>query len=154
LENLLGAITRVVEARQAGASAPSGGAEAATHRPALPVLDQLTFERTAALLNGSSMRGFLDTLTARALELRKTLSARDNFPETAGILAEAAHKLAGSAGMFGFDRLAHVAKDFEHAIKAQSPETAALADDLDLVLDASLSALRSVTLPTLQAVLH
>jgi PAS domain S-box-containing protein len=156
LENLLGAITRIVEERQAGVPVPMPDRleMKAPAAPILPVLDLLTLERTAALLNGSSMRNFLETLTRRAEDLRRSLAARGQYAGTAESLAEAAHKIASSAGMFGFDRLAHVAKLFEDAIGARSPETEALAEDLDSVLEASLKALHGTRLAALQPVLQ
>jgi two-component system sensor histidine kinase/response regulator len=148
LENLLGAITRVVAERQCGLPVPMPDRPLmkAPPAPVLPVLDNLTLERTAALLNGSSMRNFLETLTTRAQDLRRTLGTRCPSTEMEESLAEAAHKISSSAGMFGFDRLAHVAKQFEEAIKANSPETQTLAEDLEGVLDASLTALQSINL--------
>jgi PAS domain S-box-containing protein len=146
LENLLGAVTRVVEERLSGAPVPMPDLPdmKAPPAPVLPVLDHITLERTAALLNGSSVRSFLDTLTVRAEELRRNLGARDGMSAIDDSLANAAHRIAGSAGMFGFDRLAHVAKHFEDAVKAHSPDAEALADDLDSALDASLAAMRGI----------
>ena len=156
LENLLGAMTRVIEERQAGLPVPMPDRldMKALPAPVLPVLDLVTLERTAALLNGSSMRHFLETLTRRAEDVRHSLAARGRSAGMDESLAEAAHKIASSAGMFGFDRLAHVAKQFEDAVKAHSPETGALAEDLDSVLVASLSALRDTDLAALQPVLQ
>ena len=155
LENLLGAITRVVEERRAGMPPPMPDRleMKAPPAPVLPVLDLVTLERTAALLNGSSMRNFLETLTRRAEDLRHTLVARAPSADIEEPLAEAAHKIASSAGMFGFDRLAHVAKEFEDAIKAHAPDAQALAEDLDSVLEASLKALQNINLGALQPAL-
>jgi CheY-like chemotaxis protein/HPt (histidine-containing phosphotransfer) domain-containing protein len=148
LENLLGAITRVVEDRLAGAPIPRPDQSEmrAPPAPVLPVLDQITLERTAVLLNASSMRSFLDTLTMRAQELRRDLAARRRCGIVDEALAEAAHKVSSSAGMFGFDRLAHVAKQFEDAVNTRAADAEALAEDLDSALEASLCALRGVDL--------
>jgi PAS domain S-box-containing protein len=152
LENLLGAITRVVEERLAGGAVPmpDHSEMKAPAAPVLPVLDQATLERTAALLNGSSMRSFLVTLTLRAQELRRSLEERSRSGRVDEQLVEAAHRIAGSAGMFGFDRLAHVARHFEEAVNNHAPDAESLAEDLDSALEASLAALRSVDLTVLQ----
>jgi CheY-like chemotaxis protein/HPt (histidine-containing phosphotransfer) domain-containing protein len=148
LENLLGAITRVVAERRSGLPVPMPDRPLikAPPAPMLPVLDRPTLERTAALLNSGSMRNFLETLATRAQDLRRSLSARCPSTDMEESLAEAAHKISSSAGMFGFDRLAHAAKQFEEAIRSNSPETRTLAEDLEAVLDASLEALVHVNL--------
>ncbi len=152
LENLLGAITRVTEERLSGAPIPMPDrAEMRTPpAPVLPVLDQMTLERTAALLNGSSMRNFLETLTLRAQDLQNALATRSRSGKVDESLADSARRIAGSAGMFGFDRLAYVAKQFEEAVGNHSPDAEALAEDLDSVLEASLAALREIDLAILQ----
>ncbi len=66
-------------------------------------------------------------------------------------MAEAAHALAGSAGMFGFERLALVARHFEHAALTGSPDVAALADDLAAALDASLGEIAGRLTPAVAA---
>ncbi len=152
LENLLGAITRVVEERLGGGliPMPDSAEMKAPPAPVLLVLDHVTLERTAALLNGSSMRSFLETLTLRVQELRSSLAERSRSGRVEAHLAEAAQRIAGSAGMFGFDRLAYFAKQFEEAVNTRSPDAEALAEDLDGVLEASLAALREVDFSTLQ----
>jgi CheY-like chemotaxis protein/HPt (histidine-containing phosphotransfer) domain-containing protein len=152
LENLLGAITRVVEERRAGGTVPmpDHAEMKAPTAPVLPVLDLATLERTAALLNGSSMRSFLDTLTSRAHALRRSLAERSRCGTLDEPLAEAARRIAGSADMFGFDRLAQTARHFEEAVNNQSPEAEALAEDMDKVLEASLAALEGVDLTIVQ----
>jgi len=81
-----------------------------------------------------------------ALTLGRT-HAPDALAQTADALADAAHVLAGSAGMFGFERLAVVARHFEHALKsgtAEAPALAAapLAIALGEVIEASLADMR------------
>jgi HPt (histidine-containing phosphotransfer) domain-containing protein len=52
--------------------------------------------------------------------------------------------LAGSAGMFGFARLAFVARHFQNAIQsAAGPDTPALAIALDAVLRETLGQVRN-----------
>jgi HPt (histidine-containing phosphotransfer) domain-containing protein len=71
------------------------------------------------------------------------LRAPGAAPYEPGKLVQAAHALAGSAGMFGFERLVLVARHFERTVKADPSQAAALAADLGAVLDLSLAALRA-----------
>jgi HPt (histidine-containing phosphotransfer) domain-containing protein len=57
-------------------------------------------------------------------------------------LAAASHTLAGSAGMFGFERLAAVAARFEHASKAAMPELPVLVGALTDAITASVQEMR------------
>ena len=56
-------------------------------------------------------------------------------------LAEAAHCFAGSAGMFGFERAAAVARHFERAVQADAPEAPILAEVLTAAVEALLDVL-------------
>ena len=60
-----------------------------------------------------------------------------------GTLAESAHILSGSAGMFGFKRLAAVARRFEHAVQTAAPEAPAVALHLSVTINATLEELRN-----------
>ena len=60
-------------------------------------------------------------------------------------LADAAHAIAGSAGMFGFERLTTVGRRFERAVHASAADAPALADGLSAALQATLAALRDRT---------
>jgi CheY-like chemotaxis protein/HPt (histidine-containing phosphotransfer) domain-containing protein len=136
LETLLGAIARGVEAgqareRRAAPVAPLIGCD-------LPTLVDSAFERTAAVLNPAVMRGYLHSLAERAETLLRGLAGPDDLSSSAAALADATHALAGSAGMFGFDRLVHVARHFERAVKSDATQATALAPGLKAALEASV----------------
>ena len=57
-------------------------------------------------------------------------------------LAEAAHKLAGGAGTFGFLSVAAAARRFEAAADMGAPETVALGDHLAAAIEASIPIVR------------
>ena len=137
----LEALEAVLRKAVAGRPAAAGAAAAAgpvlpEHGLDLPVFNVEAFQRTAAYLSPAALASYLRTVTARCEALRKGLE--DLEPETSQELGAAAHILAGSAGMFGFDRLTVLAGRFEHAIQTRSGETSGLAASLGAALDASL----------------
>ncbi len=110
-----------------------GAASAADAIPRLdaaserPVLDVTTFERMRSLLDGGTMSSCLEVLRERAADLL-SLIRMPPAADGGAALAEAAHALAGSAGTFGFNRLADDARLFEAATRAAAgprPESGA-----------------------------
>jgi signal transduction histidine kinase/CheY-like chemotaxis protein/HPt (histidine-containing phosphotransfer) domain-containing protein len=154
----------VAQALSLGAQAPSLGAQAlslgaagpdpaplpdaaaaATTKgpPARPVCDHAVFEQTTSYVSRDDAKGYLRTLMTRSGELRRRLEAptaagRDASSEEAA----AAHVLAGSAGMFGFERLASTSRLYERSIEVGSPDREQLARDMIAALDASLEVMR------------
>ena len=57
--------------------------------------------------------------------------------------AEAAHALAGSAGLFGFARLASVARRFEDTAESLAAEVPTAARDLAAALETALNEMHS-----------
>jgi CheY-like chemotaxis protein/HPt (histidine-containing phosphotransfer) domain-containing protein len=108
----------------------------------LPVFDRASFARTAAFLAPEAVAEHMRTLTGRSERLLGGLNVSGGLADSGGALAEAAHVLAGSAGMFGFERLVVVARHFERAVTTGAVETDALADALGDVIVASLSDMR------------
>ncbi len=111
--------------------------------PELPVLDLAAFERTAAFLAPSAVVSYLRTLAERGEALLRGLHAPDALARAGSDLADAAHTLAGSAGMFGFERLAVVARRFERAVQTNAAETPDLAEGLCAAIEASLQEMHS-----------
>ncbi len=123
-----------------------------------PVFNSAAYERTAAFLSPEVIASYLKTLAERSQALADGLRAPDALIRDRGALAEAAHALAGSAGMFGFERPTAVARRFEHAVQTGAIEVPALAAGLAATLDALLQELRrlrsgDVNLPELAAVI-
>jgi PAS domain S-box-containing protein len=152
LETLLGAIQRGVAAghgrapRPAPANDPAAPPEATadTGQGAnLPVLDTVALEKTAAMLKPEAVQTYLTGLTARMEALQAGLHSLADTPGGVAKLAEAAHALAGSAGMFGFERLVLMARHFERSVKADPSVAASLAGDLNAALTLSLAALQA-----------
>jgi len=154
LETLLGAIKRGVAVGHGRAPRPTAANDPATNPDApadtalgahLPVLDAAALEKTSAMLKPEAVQTYLSGLTTRMEALQAGLHAQGDTPGAAGKLVEAAHALAGSAGMFGFERLVLVARHFERSVKADPSVAAALARDLNAALELSLAALQART---------
>ncbi len=108
-----------------------------------PVLDPSAFERTAAFLTPDLVTNYLHTIAERTESLLTRLRGRDTQQDAAEKLAEAAHSLAGSAGMFGFERAAAVSRRFERAIQSRAPDVSLLADDLAAALEVTLQEIKA-----------
>jgi HPt (histidine-containing phosphotransfer) domain-containing protein len=104
----------------------------------LPVLDVEAFERTVAFLTPEMVARSLQTIAERGEALQRGLRARDAVTRAGNELAVAAHALAGSAGMFGFERLAAAARGFERAVQTDAGEAPRLAHNLDAALETAL----------------
>jgi len=104
----------------------------------LQVRDQAAFERTAGFLAPEMLKTYLSTVAGQAEALLAKIEAMDN-PETGlAALVPAAHALAGSAGLFGFQRLAAAASGFERSLEAETSDKSACASELAAALHASL----------------
>ena len=96
----------------------------------LPILNEAAFEETTGFLNPDLTRVHLQILDECIQSLLAALVAPDSVARNGTALARPAHKLAGNAGMFGFEQLATVARQFEQAVKRGDPDAASLAADL------------------------
>lgn len=117
---------------------------------ALPVLDLGTLERTTAFLPPEMALSHLRTLVQKVEALLRGLRIPSAVAATGGTLAEAAHSLAGSAGLFGFARLAAVARRFECAVETGTAAAEAAASDLILALEATRRELNQRTTTTVE----
>jgi two-component system sensor histidine kinase/response regulator len=110
--------------------------------PEEPVFDQAAFRCICGVLPPERLAEDLRTLAARAEGLLGQLQVREvtgNLPE----LAEAAHKLAGGAGTFGFLLLAARARRFEAAADAAAANRDVLAEQLCQAIPEALAIIRS-----------
>jgi HPt (histidine-containing phosphotransfer) domain-containing protein len=111
--------------------------------PVLPVLNREHFKATAAYLAPDVVATYLRTIAERCESLLQVL--RETTRPDAGI-AEAAHALAGSAGMFGFERVASTGRLLERAILTNTPDISLLMDQYATSLDATLRVIGEQTL--------
>jgi signal transduction histidine kinase/CheY-like chemotaxis protein len=108
----------------------------------LLVCDLKAFERTASYLAPEAVADYLRTIAENGNDLLLGLQEPDALTRTGDVLAEAAHKLAGSAGMFGFDRLANLGRRFERAVQSGAADTPMLCESLAAAIEASLQSIR------------
>jgi PAS domain S-box-containing protein len=116
----------------------------------LAVCNPSAFERTAFYLAPEAVGSYLDAIAERGEALLRALHGPDALLNAGDQLAEAAHTIAGSAGMFGFERLTTMGRRFEQAIQAGAPNAPALADGLTAALVMTLQAIHDRTLVVLE----
>jgi CheY-like chemotaxis protein len=107
-----------------------------------PVINSALFEATAAVLSPEAVASYLRTLVEQGETLLHALHGPDALMLTGEALAEAAHALAGSAGMFGFERLAATGRHFERAVQTRAAEAPVFATSLGAALQTALEEMR------------
>jgi CheY-like chemotaxis protein/HPt (histidine-containing phosphotransfer) domain-containing protein len=145
MEALLAAVSRAVADKQRP-DAGSGPDCTTEIQPADPapvgsekaILNRGAFERTSAFLTPQAVAGFMGTIAERGRMLVHDLREPDAISRNGDELAHKAHALAGSAGMFGFERLVAKGRSFEQAVKSGAPEASSLADELSAEAEAAL----------------
>jgi PAS domain S-box-containing protein len=100
----------------------AGPAAAAECDTDAPVCDTEMFDRTASFLSREDVRKHVKTLAARSEEILGQLRGPANSNIGQDDLLAAAHSVAGSAGMFGFQRLSQSARRYELAVVRDLPE--------------------------------
>ena len=114
--------------------------------PELPVLDPRAFERTAVHLAPETVVTYLQTIAELGETLLHMLHASDTLTQSGDALIELVHKLVGSAGMFGFKRLAAAGRAYERAIQSEAVDTPVLADRLGAAAEATCKEIYARTL--------
>ncbi|MEA2768129.1 MAG: hypothetical protein QOD93_1091 [Acetobacteraceae bacterium] len=104
----------------------------------LSVIDLTVFERTASFLPPETVASYLRTIIELGEGLLRQLRVPDAIAQTGGELADEVHSLAGSAGMFGFERLATVGRRFERAVHSDPADAPALGEGVIAALEATL----------------
>jgi signal transduction histidine kinase/CheY-like chemotaxis protein/HPt (histidine-containing phosphotransfer) domain-containing protein len=151
-DTLLGAVVEAVAAGRMGGgnrlaarpNVPLARAAIPVAELPLPVVDAAVFRRTAAFLSADAMASHMQTIVDLSDGLLQRLLVADAVEHSGAELAEAAHALAGSAAMFGFERLASVARQFEAAIGVDKAEAPALAERLAAALGATVQAIHDL----------
>ena len=124
---LLDAVS-LAAARRAPARTVSSAPALAADQITDTLVDQAGFDRTCAFLRPEAIAIYLDTIAERGRALLATLRAAGPADDRAG---DDAHTLAGSAGMFGFERMSRAATHFEHALQTGAADLPARAARLE-----------------------
>jgi DNA-binding response OmpR family regulator len=109
----------------------------------LPVLDPIAFAHTMSFLAPRAVGSYLQTITARGEAILSTLRGSQALTCNRNELARAAHTLAGSVSLFGFERLAAVGIRFERAVQCGAAELPAAAAGLIAAIEATLQEIRA-----------
>jgi PAS domain S-box-containing protein len=141
---LLSAVGRAVASRRKSNS--RSGAERAKDplpappaiQPMVPILNRDRFEQTTAFLPPEKVASYLRLITDRVQSLLHDLDETDAVAHHRKELADTAHALAGTAGMFGFESLAAAGRSFERAALSDAAEASPLAIELRTALEATL----------------
>jgi two-component system sensor histidine kinase/response regulator len=153
-DTLLAAILRATEARPAHEESLRPGfmpdtVPAAAVIPSiaadLPVLNVAAFERITSGLTPEAVIAYLETIAGRCASILHGVRESVRLARFEDELTMAAHTLAGSAGLFGFDRLATTGRHFECATQSSAPEAYALADEFGAAIEATLQVIQDRT---------
>jgi signal transduction histidine kinase/HPt (histidine-containing phosphotransfer) domain-containing protein len=107
----------------------------------LPIFNLVSFERASGFLAPDAVVSYLRTIAEQGEALLRRLREPDALTHAGNELAEAAHSLAGSAGLFGCERVATIARHFERAVRSGAAETPDLAQSLNVTLKATIQAM-------------
>jgi CheY-like chemotaxis protein/HPt (histidine-containing phosphotransfer) domain-containing protein len=150
-ETLLSAVLRAyeaatitVEGHHQVSSPPS--AHASILGSELMVFNAAAFERTAKYLAPDLVASYLDDIAERGELLLTGLRGSEALARAGDELADAAHAIAGSAGLLGFERLTAMGRRFARAAQAGAAEAPSLADGLSAALEITLQTLHDRTL--------
>jgi CheY-like chemotaxis protein len=109
----------------------------------LPILELTVFRKTVSSLNSKMAVSYLQTVAVLCVGLLRMLHKRPPVAPKTDQLAAAAHTVAASAGMFGFERLAAIAREFQRAIELGAPQESPLTHGLSDTLRATLHELQN-----------
>jgi HPt (histidine-containing phosphotransfer) domain-containing protein len=107
----------------------------------LLVFDSNAFDSVAHYVAPKTVATYLQTITERGEALLLGLHHANDLTHAGDELADAAHALAGSAGMLGFERVATLGRRFEHALQSDAADAPALAGALGAAIKATLQAI-------------
>jgi HPt (histidine-containing phosphotransfer) domain-containing protein len=150
-DTLLTAVLRAAAARPARGESPGSGSVPNILPPGgvigsdLAVFNTAAFELTAFYLTPEAVASYMEAIAERGEALLRGLRGPDALAQAGDELAEAAHTIAGSAGMFGFERLTSLGRRFERAIQADAVEAPALAEGLSAALEVTLQTIHDRT---------
>jgi HPt (histidine-containing phosphotransfer) domain-containing protein len=109
----------------------------------LPVIEQTTFQRTASFLASNAVVGYLADISGRGEAILLLLGSASALTSQRAELVEATHKIVGSAGMFGFERVTAVGRQLERALQSGASDAADLAKAFEAALHATLGEIQS-----------
>ena len=134
--------------REFASPAERAAAEMSAIDSELLVLDRTAFGCTASYLTSETVSTYLRTIAEHGEVLLRRLREPDALTRSGNEISEAACSIAGTAGMFGFQRLTSLGRRLERAIQSSTDDAPALADALSDSLKASLDVIYDPRLAT------
>ena len=126
---------------QAGPQAPSPLPGDDSHNQgALPVLDPVMYHANTSLLATASVSTHLQNITSASAAMLAGLRAPSAPVPPDDNFIMSLHRLAGMAGLFGFQRLAETAFQFERAARCGTGDIPSLRGPLIIALELSVHA--------------
>ena len=143
-----GAVSRSeVDASWRDSGAVATGTEEVAEGPSteggLVVFNEAAFERTARYLQAATVSMSMRTIAELGETVLFGLCRLDDGVSGDTRLMDAAHSLAGSAGMFGFEDLASIGRRFERALDGDPSKASAMADEFRAAIEATLRAIEA-----------
>jgi CheY-like chemotaxis protein len=116
----------------------------APHGPGddLPIFDHTAFRVTASFVSPDVVQVHVQSIGKRCESLLADLGNPAMLVQGNDTLAETVHRLSGSSGLFGFERIAVLGKRCEQALRFGSDDLTAIAAALAEALRATLLAIR------------
>jgi len=154
-ETLLAAVLRAVEPKRQHAApnpvAPPTAPPEPEPEPEIgsewPLVATETFNRTTAFLTPDAIASHLRTIFAMSDSLLQGLHEPDALTRHGTKLAGTAHKLAGTAGMFGFERLSRLGLRFEQAAESDPANAQELSAAICTAIEATRAEIHARPLP-------
>jgi Hpt domain len=109
----------------------------------VPLIDPETFRRTASFLAPTALASYLRKIAALAKALLVMLDGPEIPDYDRNEFAGAAHIVAGTAGMFGFERLTVISRQFERATESGVADASPLSEALSSAIKETLPEIRN-----------
>lgn len=107
------------------------------------VFNEAAFERTARYLQAATVSMSMRTIAELGETVLFGLCHMDDDVSGDTRLMDAAHSLAGNAGMFGFEDLASIGHRFEVALDGDPARASAMADEFRTAIEATLRSIEA-----------
>jgi HPt (histidine-containing phosphotransfer) domain-containing protein len=126
--------------------AGAGGVSADAANPLVgaepPILDTQTFDHWTTLLPPNKIAAYLESLGRIRESVAQEPQLSDASNACIKALAQNVHKLAGSAGMFGLERVANISRRLERALETGTADVTDMADHLGTAITATLAVIQ------------
>jgi signal transduction histidine kinase/DNA-binding NarL/FixJ family response regulator len=107
----------------------------------VPIINLKEFNRMVTFLPPQKVHTYLRTIVGLSTDFLAELQSVPNSSADLERLADSAHRLSGSAAMFGFERAPRLGLEFERAVQTCSAELPAITRALAAAIEATLTAI-------------